>query len=412
MAKKLSTEEILKRARAQGASGGSPSGGPSESAETAQPDEQPQHHAPQEGEGASADEEAAAQSAQDEGATEAAPAAEQTPAAPSGETPKSTKDILAAARAQDAGGKTTSSEPERQRRPSDEQKQPAATGASSSAKPKPKSTKDILAAARAAGGGAKGGPAPKPTAAKQTPKAPQQAKPTPEPKAAKPKGEHPPVKEMVEALRQGRPAETQAEEPAKPTRRPVPKKPPVSPKASRAAAEEGTSRRFVLVAVLLALFGTPFRAAWSLFTGAFGVFTLALARFMMPNVLVEPPSRFKVGPPSDYPFGTVATKWKDQYGIWVVHTNYGGKNLLYALISVCTHLGCTPNWLEGEQKFKCPCHGSGFYKDGINFEGPAPRPLERYAISIANDGQIEVDKSRKFQEEMGQWTDPACFIPA
>ena len=50
--------------------------------------------------------------------------------------------------------------------------------------------------------------------------------------------------------------------------------------------------------------------------------------------------------------------------------------------SVCTHLGCTPNWLEGEQKFKCPCHGSGFYKDGINFEGPAPRPLERYAIRI------------------------------
>ena len=40
--------------------------------------------------------------------------------------------------------------------------------------------------------------------------------------------------------------------------------------------------------------------------------------------------------------------------------------------AVCTHLGCTPNWLEAEQKFKCPCHGSGFYKDGINFEGPAP----------------------------------------
>ena len=51
-------------------------------------------------------------------------------------------------------------------------------------------------------------------------------------------------------------------------------------------------------------------------------------------------------------------------------------------------------WLDAEQKFKCPCHGSGFYKDGINFEGPAPRPLERYAIRVAEDGQLEVDKSR------------------
>jgi cytochrome b6-f complex iron-sulfur subunit len=74
-------------------------------------------------------------------------------------------------------------------------------------------------------------------------------------------------------------------------------------------------------------------------------------------------------------------------------------------------LGCTPNWLEAEQKFKCPCHGSGFYMDGVNFEGPAPRPLERYAIHLAADGQIEIDKSKTFQEEMGQWTDPSCFIP-
>ena len=44
-----------------------------------------------------------------------------------------------------------------------------------------------------------------------------------------------------------------------------------------------------------------------------------------------------------------------------------------------------------EQKFKCPCHGSGFYITGINFEGPAPRPLERWAISIGDDGQLVVD---------------------
>ena len=105
------------------------------------------------------------------------------------------------------------------------------------------------------------------------------------------------------------------------------------------------------------------------------------------------------------------TKFKAQFGVWIANHEYDGKQQIYALKSVCTHLGCTPSWLDAEQKYKCPCHGSGFYKDGINFEGPAPRPLERCAIRIADDGQIEVDKSRTFQEEMGQWEDASCFIP-
>ena len=68
----------------------------------------------------------------------------------------------------------------------------------------------------------------------------------------------------------------------------------------------------------------------------------------------------------------------------------------------CTHLGCIPNWLEREEKFKCPCHGNGFRITGVNFEGPAPRPLERWAISIGEDRQIIVDKSRHFQKELRQ----------
>jgi cytochrome b6-f complex iron-sulfur subunit len=141
-----------------------------------------------------------------------------------------------------------------------------------------------------------------------------------------------------------------------------------------------------------------------------GLWTLGTARFMFPNVLTEPPSKFKVGFPSNFAPGQVETKFIPQYGVWVVNYEYNGKSEIYALRSVCTHLGCTPNWLEGEQKFKCPCHGSGFYKDGINFEGPAPRPLERYAIRIADDGQLEIDKSKLFQEEIGQWSDPASFV--
>ena len=69
-----------------------------------------------------------------------------------------------------------------------------------------------------------------------------------------------------------------------------------------------------------------------------------------------------------------------------------------------------PSWLENENKFKCPCHGSGFRKTGIHFEGPAPRPLERYRIVLGDDGQILVDKSRRYQQEKGQWSDPESFL--
>jgi cytochrome b6-f complex iron-sulfur subunit len=165
-------------------------------------------------------------------------------------------------------------------------------------------------------------------------------------------------------------------------------------------------RRGVLVAIFSSAMGLGFAAL----AAVTGLWTAATARFMMPNVVTEPPSKFKVGFPGDYPPGYVETKYKQRYGVWVVHGEYRGKQQIYALRTVCTHLGCITVWQESEQKFKCPCHGSGFYKDGVNFEGPAPRPLERYAIRTADDGQLEIDRSRLFQEELGQWKDPACYV--
>ncbi len=161
---------------------------------------------------------------------------------------------------------------------------------------------------------------------------------------------------------------------------------------------------------IVAMICSPVVMAWTSFSATMLVSTLATARFMMPNVLVEPPTRFKIGPPNDYAPGTVSTKWQAQFNIWVVNGEIDGAQIIYALSTVCTHLGCTPNWLEGEQKFKCPCHGSGFYKTGVNFEGPAPRPLERVGIRLAEDGMLEVDKSVKFQKELGQWINAASFV--
>ncbi len=179
------------------------------------------------------------------------------------------------------------------------------------------------------------------------------------------------------------------------------------PKATKATDED---RRGILAVMFGAMVGSFLGLGFTSLATTFGLWTLGTARFMFPNILTEPPSRFKVGFPSNFAPGQVETRFVAQFGVWVVNWEYNGQRQIYALRTVCTHLGCTPNWLEGEQKFKCPCHGSGFYKDGINFEGPAPRPLERYAIRLADDGQIEIDKSKIFQEEVGQWADPSSFV--
>jgi cytochrome b6-f complex iron-sulfur subunit len=153
--------------------------------------------------------------------------------------------------------------------------------------------------------------------------------------------------------------------------------------------------------------------AWTAFTASMLAAATATTRFMFPNVLFEPPPTFKAGYPNEIQVGQVDERFKQKNAVWLVRTafdDWAKAAGIYALSTVCTHLGCTPNWLEAEQKFKCPCHGSGYYKSGVNFEGPTPRPLERFAISLADDGQILVDKSRKFQEEKGEWVNPAAFL--
>jgi cytochrome b6-f complex iron-sulfur subunit len=146
--------------------------------------------------------------------------------------------------------------------------------------------------------------------------------------------------------------------------------------------------------------------AWLAFAGATAAFLTMMARFMFPNVLFEPAQTFKAGYPDDYTIGEVDERWKDTYGVWIVRST----DAIYALSTTCTHLGCTPNWLLSDRKFKCPCHGSGFKITGINFEGPAPRPLERVRIVLADDGQIVIDKTKLYQQEKGQWSDPESFL--
>ena len=298
------------------------------------------------------------------------PAAKPKPAAAGAGGRPSVADILAMARAKKETGEPAAAKPAAAK--------PAPKPAAKAAAAKPAAPKDgpktgvqrdtasILAAARA---GAKPGP---------VSKAEAPPRPAPRPKPAA-------VAEKPVAAVPSRPVKPE----------PKPKK----------GAEDEDRRGFLQIAL-----GSFMAMGFTALSVTGGLFTLGLARYLFPNVLAEPPSKFKFGFKDGFPSGKVETKFVAQYGVWVVNSEFQGQQQIYALKTVCTHLGCTPSWLEAEQKFKCPCHGSGFYKDGINFEGPAPRPLERYAIRIADDGQLEIDKSRAFQEELGQWADPESFV--
>jgi cytochrome b6-f complex iron-sulfur subunit len=136
--------------------------------------------------------------------------------------------------------------------------------------------------------------------------------------------------------------------------------------------------------------------------------------FFGPKVLREPKKLWRVGRVEQFSMaGTVDESFKKtpagSEGFWMVNLA-PGENRLVAISTICTHLGCIPNWLTGDQKFKCPCHGSGYYKDGVNFEGPTPRPLERFAITRDADGFVWVDQTKIYRQELAQWDDPESFI--
>jgi cytochrome b6-f complex iron-sulfur subunit len=151
-------------------------------------------------------------------------------------------------------------------------------------------------------------------------------------------------------------------------------------------------RRFVMTAVL----------------GILSVNFLMFLRFFFPRVLYEPKAQFKIGYPSDFGFG-VDTKFQSQHRIWVVRNTEG----IFVISAVCTHLGCTPDWKPSENKFKCPCHGSGYDSEGINFEGPAPRPMDRAHVELDPQGQIVVDLSHLYswpKGERSQFNDPGAIL--
>lgn len=141
-----------------------------------------------------------------------------------------------------------------------------------------------------------------------------------------------------------------------------------------AAVKRSSRRRFVRNAmlgaagiVLVEIVAGAISLLWPLKSRGFGG-ALSLSSATIPAVNGTP---FKVTPGK----------------VYVVHTADG----LLALSWKCTHLGCTVPWIEGEQRFHCPCHGSIYLYNGVRIAGPAPRPLDLMPIQVLANGDITVN---------------------
>ncbi|MGD2108743.1 MAG: Rieske 2Fe-2S domain-containing protein [Phycisphaerae bacterium] len=125
-------------------------------------------------------------------------------------------------------------------------------------------------------------------------------------------------------------------------------------------------------------------ATWSA-VAAFAAAVVGAIRLPMPAVFPESNSKVKLGTPDRFKPGVPVHRPDLQ--LWLFRDRGG----LYAISTVCTHLGCIAARAE-DGSFSCPCHGSAFAADGAVLGGPAPKGLNWLALSVAADGQLVVDK--------------------
>jgi len=123
-----------------------------------------------------------------------------------------------------------------------------------------------------------------------------------------------------------------------------------------------------------------------------GISAVGLMRFLLPNVLYEPPTVFKVGFPESFPEGVTPIPERN---VFVVRDG----SSFHAISSICTHLRCQVGHVRNG--FRCPCHGSRFGMDGKVIRGAAPRPLDWFEITLAENGEIRINTTRKVKAGTG-----------
>ena len=131
-------------------------------------------------------------------------------------------------------------------------------------------------------------------------------------------------------------------------------------------------------------------------------------RSLIPNVLYEPPKRFKLGPPDGFQQGVT---FLDEHRIYLFRDG----DRFHAISGICSHLGCTvkfsPTTLGSEKtvrshtftslgEFHCPCHGSKFHGEGTNYSGPAPRPLKWHPLTVSPaGGELVIDVAQEVNRD-------------
>ncbi len=98
---------------------------------------------------------------------------------------------------------------------------------------------------------------------------------------------------------------------------------------------------------------------------------------------------------TEYPNGAVE-KARASYSAAELNGMEAGLNLgldagVIALYQKCPHLGCRVPECVTSQWFECPCHGSQYNRVGEKRGGPAPRGMDRFAMSVSADGVLTVD---------------------
>lgn len=145
-------------------------------------------------------------------------------------------------------------------------------------------------------------------------------------------------------------------------------------------------------------------AGWGIVFTGLGAGMYQGLKFLYPSVVFHPPSKYVIGQINDF----ITDKKPDQYGVIFIDSRFKknhrffvvrDKDRVFALFARCTHLGCTVNWFEDLNIFKCPCHGSEFHSNGVEFAGPAPRPLDRHHITLDSEGNVIVDTALVYSKQ-------------
>jgi cytochrome b6-f complex iron-sulfur subunit len=90
---------------------------------------------------------------------------------------------------------------------------------------------------------------------------------------------------------------------------------------------------------------------------------------------------------TEYPDGSLEKARSTYSGPELVAMEEG----LIALYQKCPHLGCRVPECGTSQWFECPCHGSRYNRVGEKRSGPAPRGMDRFAVSISGGNEFVVD---------------------